>query len=83
MSNPARPTRVGRYLAEPALSARFVWTATVSGDYAYVATPEGLEVVDIKNPLNPQRVGATEGGTGDVSVVAANHVDPAAIGPTR
>jgi hypothetical protein len=64
VSNPANPQRVGGY--DTGGYAQVVGVA-VSGNYAYVAeigrwtgsnyVGGGLEVIDISNPANPQRVG--------------------------
>jgi len=72
MSNPAEPECV-------ASIDTTLWTrhATISGNYAYVATLyDGLRIIDLSNPLQPVEVAACDSGgdTRDVAVTGCHAV---------
>ena len=50
----ANPVLIGQWPGWPRGEA---YGVAVSGNYAYVADGAGLEVIDVSNPANPQRVG--------------------------
>jgi hypothetical protein len=58
VSNPAAPFEIGRV----DLIAAEVWTTDIfiAGEYAYVASKEGLWIVDVSDPTRPAQVGFHE-----------------------
>jgi hypothetical protein len=89
ISDPAKPQQMGVYAA-----AGYAVEVTVSGSYAYLATQRrfltgtntiggGLEIVDISDPANPQRVGSYSGGDAAAVAVAGNHACVAEGGGLR
>jgi hypothetical protein len=50
VSNPASPVPLGRH-------AGGVSVGSVAGGYAYAAGDGGLQVIEVSDPANPQRVG--------------------------
>ncbi len=72
MSNPANPQRVA------SIDTAFnTYRATISGNYAYLATQHnGLRIIDLSNPLQPVEVAACDSGgwTYDVTVTGSHAV---------
>ena len=73
VSNPLNCVRVGRYDTSGIGDAECV---TMAGNYAYVMNlgGSGLELIDVRDPANPSRVGGIESITGTGFVVRGNYV---------
>ena len=65
---PANPQRVGN-----CETGGYATEATISGNYAYVLFQQGLDIIDVSNPVNPHRVGRLDGldGNGRLAVSGA------------
>ena len=68
ITNPLLPVLVSQYV-----SRRFINTVTISGNYAYVGTNVGLEIIDITNLQSPQYVSSINipgcFGIGDIEIL--------------
>ncbi|NCR72045.1 MAG: hypothetical protein GPI93_13035 [Microcystis aeruginosa LG13-12] len=62
MSNPTNPTFKGNYYTSEAVPA---YDVQVVGNYAYIITRSGLQIIDISNPTNPTLNGNYNYGSDD------------------
>lgn len=78
VSDPAQPRRVSRYVSEFQFPQSRV---AILGEYAYL-TGARLEVINIRDPHHPTRVGVTDSGSGSVGAfaVSATHAYLASYG---
>jgi hypothetical protein len=65
VSDPAAPVEVGSYEFEPTPAVTGI---VVSGNLAYLASPDGLRIVDVSQPTQPVEIGLFPAISWDVTV---------------
>ncbi|MCX6584509.1 MAG: hypothetical protein NT166_30430 [Candidatus Aminicenantes bacterium] len=66
-SRPAAPVRTGRFLMES-----FIYDVWVNGDYAYLVTASGLDVMDVSHPGTPSLAGRLDDAIASMGAVTVN-----------
>jgi hypothetical protein len=69
ISDPTQPQRVAA-----CDTASQAWDGTLSGNYAYIASFDGLHIIDLTNPLQPSLIAVCDSGAGLVTITGAHAI---------